>query len=89
METVKVTNQGESSNESNVTKLPTQLPDVENRGGSESGVSDTAGRGAVTEAYVAPSGNTGINTTASSENLSAKYKNKPQDVGEFGANQYQ
>ena len=91
METVKTTNQGESSNESGVVKTNTQLPGVENRVGTESGLSDTAGRGAVSEVYQAPTGNDGINGTASSENLSAQYKSPrvQQDVGQYGDNQYE
>ena len=83
------TNQGESSTQDNVVKAPYMMPTPDNIAGNESGVSDTAGRGAVAAAYVAPSGNNGINGTDSTENLSAKFKypRVSQDQG-AGANQY-
>lgn len=84
------TNQGESSTQDNEVKVPAQMPTPENTAGNESGVSDTAGRGAVAQNYAAPTGNDGINGTTSGENLSAKYKypSVSEDVPEAGRDQY-
>ncbi len=86
-------NQGESSNEWKGDKTPFQMDSVANEDGSESGISETAGLGTSAGEAMAPSGpsgNDGINNTASSENESAKYKypNVSQDQG-AGANQYE
>jgi hypothetical protein len=83
-------NQPPSSNEWKGYKTPFMLPSCENHDGAESGVSDTAGRGAVSATYTGPSGNNGINGTNSEENLSArfKYPNVSEDQG-AGANQYE
>ena len=85
------TNQGPSSTQDNVVKQPVLMPSVQNTEGAESGVSTTAGLGAVSATYTGPSGNNGINATASTENLSAKYKypRVSEDVPEAGRNQYQ
>jgi len=81
------TNQGESSTQDNQVKKPFMMATPENIEGNESGVSTTAGLGAVAATYTAPSGNEGINGTASTEDRSAKWQNGTQDVGS-GAGQY-
>jgi len=85
------TNQGESSNIDPTIKVGTLIPAVENQVGNESGVSDTAGRGAVAATYSGPTGNDGINGTASTEDMrSPRSKGlESQDVPEAGRNQYQ
>lgn len=85
------TNQGESSTQDNEVKKPVYMPTPDNITGEESGVSTTAGLGAVAKTYSSPTGNNGINGTASTENLSAKYKYPmvSEDVPEAGKNQYQ
>ncbi len=85
------TNQGESSTQDNVVKKPFLMTTPDNTEGNESGVSDTAGRGAVSATYSGPTGNNGINGTNSEENLSAKFKypSVSEDVPEAGRNQYQ
>lgn len=96
------TNQGESSNMYPKFKSATQMAQVENLAGNESGTSTTAGLGTTsgmstdsvdyaikdvnqTNATMQPY----LNITASTENLSAKWKNGAEDVPEAGRNQYQ
>ena len=85
------TNQGESSTQDNVVKQACYIPTTQNLAGNESGVSDTAGRGAVAATYSGPTGNAGINATASTENRSAKFKypRVSEDVPSDGQGQYQ
>ncbi len=85
------TNQGESSTQDNEVKRPVYMPTPDNISGNESGISDTAGRGAVARSYSGPMGNDGINGDASTENRSAKYKypRVSEDVPDAGRNQYQ
>lgn len=83
------TNQGESSTQDNEVKKPVMMPTPDNIEGNESGVSTTAGLGAVPANYVPPSGNTGINGTYDTADLSAKWQNREQDIPEAGKNQYQ
>lgn len=82
-------NQGESSTQDNEVKKPFMMPMPDNIAGAESGVSDTAGRGAAAATYSGPTGNEGINGTNSEKNLSAKFKypNVSEDQGS-GAGQY-
>ncbi len=84
-------NQPPSSNETPGQKSAVYIPTTENLAGNQSGVSDTAGRGAVAQTYAGPTGNDGINGTASTENLSAKYKypRVSEDIPAAGRNQYQ
>lgn len=82
-------NQPPSSNIDTTIKVGTLISAVENQQGNESGPSDTAGRGAVAATYIGPSGNNGINGTASTEDLSKKWQNREQDVPAAGRNQYQ
>lgn len=83
------TNQGESSTQDNKVKKPVMMPTPENIEGNESGVSTTAGLGAVAKGYIAPSGNEGINGTYSDADLSSKWQNREQEIPEAGRNQYQ
>lgn len=75
----------------NVIKKPVIVGTPNNAAGNESGVSTTAGLGAVAKNYSGPTGNDGINGTASSENRAAKfhYPNVSEDVPSEGKNQYQ
>lgn len=80
-------NQGPSSNETPYLKQATQMPPVQNKEGAES--TETTLISAPT-AYHGPTGNDGINGTASTEDLSAKWQRPhPQDVSDAGKNQYQ
>lgn len=90
MERVNSSNQGESSTQDNVLKKPVLMPVVANAAGAQSGVSETAGRGASPIA-VDMHTTIGINPGASSENRSAKFKNPnvKASAGEFGSNQYE
>lgn len=95
-------NQGESSTQDNVVKDMVYVPKPDNLPGNESGPSTTAGYGAPTGQvstgveYQIRDVNTPnsmkpeqINTDASTENRSAKFKTGSQDVGDAGRNQYQ
>jgi len=84
-------NQPPSSNETTGQKSAVYIPTTENLAGNESGVSDTAGRGAVAKSYAGSTGNDGINATYSNENLSAKYKypRVSEDIPAAGRNQYE
>ena len=79
------TNQGESSTQDNVQKMPTQMAGVENYAGNESGVTELI---PPTTAVFAPPANE-INISASTENKSAQFKNGAQDIPDAGRNQYQ
>jgi len=83
----------ESTNESSVTKQNTQMPDVQNRAGNETGVSPESEwqASAGESAPMAPT--VYLNIDYSTENRSAKFKNgeggPAQDVPAAGRNQYQ
>lgn len=93
METVQPRNNpaSESMTQDNVVKKPVYMPTPDNLSGDESGISDTAGRGAVSATYSGPTGNNGINGTNSEENRSAKFKypSVSEDLTEAERNQYQ
>lgn len=102
MNTVHGSNQGESSTQDNVVKKPCYMPTAENAQGNESGTSTTAGMGTTAGQssdsveysikdfnQVNATRQPYLNISASTENLSAKFKNGSEDVPEAGRNQYQ
>lgn len=85
------TNQGESSSKDNEVKKPYLMDKPGNLEGNESGESPENEWGATTgEKTPASQKDEGINISASTENLSAKFKypNKSQEQG-AGSGQYQ
>lgn len=95
-------NQGQSSNIDPTLKSAVLIPATENQQGAESTLSTTAGFGAPTGImstdvnYSIKDVNTFnaelpayLNGTASTEDLSAKWQNRTQDVPPAGQNQYE
>lgn len=95
-------NQGPSSDMDPTLKSAVLIPATQNQEGAQSGASVTAGYGAPTGIistdvnYSIKDTNTFnaelpayLNGTASTEDLSAKWQNREQDIPEAGQNQYQ